>query len=129
MSEFNAEMADELVCLVQAMKSAEMWPSTPPSQQAMQSTTPFAVDSMPFESWLAFIFIPKMQWLLDSGNKVPEMQIYPAAELYLDSGVKGRVEGISKDNADENVEQRVSGVLACLKRIDDIAALASKDVN
>lgn len=127
--EFNAEMADELVCLVQAMKSAELWPTTPPSQQAMHSTVPFAVDSMPFESWLAFIFIPKMQCLLDSGNKVPEMQIYTAAELYLNSGIKGRVEGFSKDNADENVEQRVYSVLECLKRIDDIAALASKDVN
>ncbi len=129
MKEFNAEMADELVCLVQAMKSAELWPSTPPSQQAMQSTAPFAVDSMPFESWLAFIFIPKMQWLLDSDSEVPEMQMYSAAELYLDSGVKGSVEGVSKDNFDENVEQSVNDVLACIKRIDDIAARASKDVN
>jgi len=127
--EFNAEMADELVCLVRAMKSAELWPSTPPSQQAMHSTAPFAVDSMPFESWLAFIFIPKMQWLLDSGNAVPEMQIYPAAEMYLNSGVKGRVKDFSKHNADENVEQSVNIILACIKRIDDIAALANKDVN
>jgi len=66
------------------------WPKKMPAEQdlnnAMESAVPFAVDCLAFESWLAFIFIPKMRVLLTQEMPLPPMQIAPAAEIYLSSG-------------------------------------------
>ncbi len=66
-----------------------IWPNEEPAEQdlknATESSVPFAVDCLAFESWLAFIFIPKMRILLKQEMPLPPMQITPAAEIYLSS--------------------------------------------
>jgi len=69
--------------LSQALKAHCLWPSTRPAEAAFLSTTPFAADTMGFESWLAFIFIPKMETLITNNAHLPCMEIAPAAEVYL----------------------------------------------
>ncbi len=48
-----------------AMEQEGVWPKKMPAEQelknATESAVPFAVDCLAFESWLAFIFIPKMR--------------------------------------------------------------------
>ncbi len=72
------------------MEQEDVWPKKMPAEQdlknAMESAVPFAVDCLAFESWLAFIFIPKMRVLLTQEMPLPPMQIAPAAEIYLSSG-------------------------------------------
>ena len=59
---------------------------TKPSVEAMKSTAPFACDTMAFEQWLLFIFIPKMTALLDRRLALPaNMALTPMAEETLDS--------------------------------------------
>ena len=71
------------------MEQEDVWPKKMPAEQdlknAMESAVPFAVDCLAFESWLAFIFIPKMRVLLTQEMPLPPMQIAPAAEIYLSS--------------------------------------------
>ena len=71
------------------MEQEDVWPKKMPAEQdlknAMESAVPFAVDCLAFESWLAFIFIPKMRILLKQEMPLPPMQIAPAAEIYLSS--------------------------------------------
>ena len=71
------------------MEQEGVWPKKMPAEQdlnnAMESAVPFAVDFLAFESWLAFIFIPKMRILLKQEMPLPPMQITPAAEIYLSS--------------------------------------------
>ena len=71
------------------MEQEGVWPKKMPAEQdlnnAMESAVPFAVDFLAFESWLAFIFIPKMRVLLKQEMPLPPMQITPAAEIYLSS--------------------------------------------
>ena len=71
------------------MEQEDVWPKKMPAEQdlknAMESAVPFAVDCLAFESWLAFIFIPKMRILLKQEMPLPPMQITPAAEIYLSS--------------------------------------------
>ena len=71
------------------MEQEGVWPKKMPAEQdlknAMGSSVPFAVDCLAFESWLAFIFIPKMRVLLTQEMPLPPMQIAPAAEIYLSS--------------------------------------------
>lgn len=87
------------------MEQEGVWPKKMPAEQdlknAMESSVPFAVDCLAFESWLAFIFIPKMRILLKQEMPLPPMQITPAAQIYLSS-----------------VNQRT---LSQLQRIDNIA--------
>lgn len=69
--------------LSQALKAHCLWPTTRPADTAFLSTTPFAIDTMAFESWLAFIFIPKMEALIANKAPLPRMEIAPAAQVYL----------------------------------------------
>jgi uncharacterized protein YqcC (DUF446 family) len=79
----NEHYRFHIEALSQALKAHCLWPSIRPPETAFLSTTPFAVDTMAFESWLAFIFIPKMETLIARNAPLPPMEIAPAAEVYL----------------------------------------------
>jgi len=80
-------LSEALAQLETIMKQDGAWPKDTPSDSelkaAMESSVPFAVDSIAFESWLAFIFIPKIRTLLALKQPIPAMQITPAAQIYL----------------------------------------------
>ena len=76
------DMASAIETLVLLMDNEGLWPSTQPTEAALSSQVPFAVDFMPFESWLAYVFIPKMRHILRAQMPIPEMSITPAAEQY-----------------------------------------------
>ena len=89
-STHHIALSKALIQLETDMYQDGIWPNEEPSEQdlnnAMESAVPFAVDCLAFESWLAFIFIPKMRILLKQEMPLPPMQIAPAAEIYLSSG-------------------------------------------
>lgn len=63
------------------LRQAGLWSTIPPSDEAMASTAPFACDLMPLEQWLQFIFIPRMQTLIDAGKPLPsQIAIAPMAQ-------------------------------------------------
>lgn len=81
------------------LRAAKLWSGTAPSEEAMASTMPFAVDTMAFEQWLQFIFLPKMRASIDSGQlPLGPAQIYPIAEeVYKDKAeVKALLDAIRK---------------------------------
>lgn len=88
-STHHIALSKALIQLEADMYQDGIWPNEEPAEQdlknAMESAVPFAVDCLAFESWLAFIFIPKMRVLLTQGMPLPPMQIAPAAEIYLSS--------------------------------------------
>jgi len=53
------------------LKLQSLWSSDKPSQEAMNDTSPFSCEAMPFENWGQFIFIPKMKELIDTGQTLP----------------------------------------------------------
>jgi uncharacterized protein YqcC (DUF446 family) len=70
-----------LVKLEQQLKQHQLWSNHSPSDVAMASSAPFACDTMAFEQWLQFIFIPKMTLLIDSKQPLPtNMAIAPMAQ-------------------------------------------------
>ncbi|MRX27587.1 YqcC family protein [Kangiella sp. HZ709] len=72
---------DNFDLIESALKESELWSIQAPSQEAMESTMPFAVDAMPFEQWLQFIFLPRMRQSLANGQLPPgPAQIFPIAE-------------------------------------------------
>jgi uncharacterized protein YqcC (DUF446 family) len=53
------------------LRKLSLWRASPPSEQALASTKPFAVDTLSLPEWLQFIFIPKMRVLLEQGVSPP----------------------------------------------------------
>jgi uncharacterized protein YqcC (DUF446 family) len=43
----------------------------PPAVERFASTLPFCVDTLSIEQWLQFVFIPRMQALMDAGAALP----------------------------------------------------------
>lgn len=51
--------------------------------QDLNSSLPFCHDTLRFEQWLQFIFLPKMQMLIDANASLPDnCAIAPYAEEY-----------------------------------------------
>ena len=74
-------IAAQLIDLEAALRQLDLWSATPPSHEALSSEQPFAVDSLEFEEWLQFIFLPTLYGVLESGGSLPERcAIAPMAE-------------------------------------------------
>ncbi|MCG9714466.1 YqcC family protein [Shewanella insulae] len=63
------------------LKRLQMWQDRPPSPEAMADPTPFACESMAFEQWLQFIFLPKMDEIIGTNGVLPsKIALGPMAE-------------------------------------------------
>ncbi|MEP5765069.1 MAG: YqcC family protein [Halieaceae bacterium] len=65
------------------LRQMGLWRAEPPSAQALASTQPFCIDTLGFDQWLQFIFLPTMYELVESGRPLPtECAIAPMAEEF-----------------------------------------------
>lgn len=60
----TVEIFNALHDLETELKAQGLWSDSKPSQQQLCSIEPFCVDTMPFEGWLQWIFIPKLTVLV-----------------------------------------------------------------
>lgn len=76
-------LAERLTDLESLMRELSLWSALSPTEAALASRQPFAVDTLAFEEWLQFIFLPRMQQLLESSGELPTASgIAPMAEEY-----------------------------------------------
>ena len=74
-----------LIDLEAALRNSGLWAVESPGAAALASTEPFAVDTMELQQWLQFIFLPRMQQLLESGAAMPAIsRNLPVAEEVFD---------------------------------------------
>ena len=65
------------------LKELKLWSDTTPSVEALSSDEPFAVDTLEFVEWLQFIFLPRLQNLVEVAAPLPgNCAITPMAETY-----------------------------------------------
>jgi uncharacterized protein YqcC (DUF446 family) len=72
------------------LHNADQWESVPPSNAALASTEPFAVDTLSCSQWLQWIFIPKMTQIIVLKQPLPqhfELTPYVEEAMKNDSGV------------------------------------------
>ncbi len=63
------------------LKRQSLWEAMPPSPEALASTSPFCVDTLPFTQWLQWIYIPRLRAIMDHGAVLPTgSDIKPYAE-------------------------------------------------
>lgn len=62
------------------------WQVAPPKPEAFASQEPFCVDTMSYPQWLKYVFIPRMQALLDADAALPQQcALTPQLEMQLPS--------------------------------------------
>jgi uncharacterized protein YqcC (DUF446 family) len=96
-----------IIKLEQSLRQAMLWSRSAPSVAALKSKLPFAIDSMSFEEWLQFVFIPKMTVIINSKSTLPDnIQLLPMAEHSFSS----------VDNK--------TGLMQVIKQIDSMSAFS-----
>ncbi|MCG3169407.1 MAG: putative protein YqcC [Pseudomonadales bacterium] len=53
------------------LRARDLWSAHAPPPQALASTQPFCVDTLAFEQWLQFVFLPRVEALLAAGAALP----------------------------------------------------------
>ncbi|KZN66307.1 hypothetical protein N473_09990 [Pseudoalteromonas luteoviolacea CPMOR-1] len=53
------------------LKHAQLWQAEPIDEQALASVQPFCCDTLRFEQWLQFVFIPKIKAMIETGVPLP----------------------------------------------------------
>nr|WP_298147939.1 YqcC family protein [uncultured Pseudomonas sp.] len=80
-------IAQQLLLIERELRVLGWWQVEPPSAQALASQEPFCVDSMAFEQWLQWIFLPRMKHMLESSAVLPSISgIQPMAEQVYGQG-------------------------------------------
>lgn len=83
MTNNSLAIASLLMDIEMELRKLNLWAAEMPSAEALASTQPFAVDVLTFPQWLQFIFLPRMQYLLEQQLPLPvNCGIAPMAEEY-----------------------------------------------
>jgi uncharacterized protein YqcC (DUF446 family) len=64
-------IAEQLLLIERELRVLGWWSDVPPSAQALGSREPFCVDTLEFEQWLQWIFLPRMKIILEQDLPLP----------------------------------------------------------
>lgn len=53
------------------LRKLQLWSPVPPDSAALASTLPFCYDTLMFEQWLQFVFLPRMRALVQGRLPLP----------------------------------------------------------
>ncbi|ROL76819.1 YqcC family protein [Pseudomonas vranovensis] len=86
------DIADHLLLIEHELRAQGWWSDVSPTPQALASSVPFAVDSMSFDLWLQWIFLPKMKEILEKGLPLPNASgiLVMAETVYVDRPEQSR---------------------------------------
>ncbi|HIQ43995.1 YqcC family protein [Ectopseudomonas khazarica] len=87
-------LAEHLLLIERELRVLGWWQEQAPSAAALASQEPFCVDTLTFEQWLQWIFLPRMKQLLEADAALPSVSgIQPMAEMVYreQSGVTRRL--------------------------------------
>lgn len=84
MDRITHQLADLILDIEAEMRRIGLWEHTPPPEEALASLAPFCHDTLTFEQWLQWVFLPKMKQVVESGEEFPaSSDIQPLAEYRL----------------------------------------------
>lgn len=64
-------LAEQLLLIERELRVSGLWSLEAPTAEALASEQPFCVDTMNFEAWLQWLFLPRMKALLESAGPLP----------------------------------------------------------
>ncbi|MGY4876793.1 YqcC family protein [Vreelandella aquamarina] len=99
-----SEALDELQS---TLKMSHLWQVETPTDKAFSSQQPFCVDTMSMPQWLRFVFIGRLQALVDARGAMPaKCEVAPAVAVYL-----------QQENISASDQRRI---IKAVERIDDL---------
>jgi len=67
--------------LSDALRASSLWSEQQPTSVALASEMPFCCDTLSFENWLQFVFLPKLSQVIEYNLPLPKaLVIAPMAE-------------------------------------------------
>ena len=76
-------VAEILMDVEKELRDLQLWEFETPSEEALASTQPFAIDTLNFPQWLQFIFIPRLYMMVEQRSPLPSVSgVKPMAEEY-----------------------------------------------
>lgn len=103
------QIADQLLLIERQLRQLGLWAQQAPSTEALASQQPFCVDSLAFEEWLQWIFLPRLKSMLEANAPLPTA-----------SGIAAMAEQVFVGRALE-----VKGLIAALEEFDRLIGLGS----
>ena len=84
LSLYLEQLRDELI-------AETLWLEEELDENKYNSTAPFCCDTMAFHEWLQFVFLPKMQYMIDNNLELPSsLAIAPMGEVEYRAELKER---------------------------------------
>jgi len=102
------ELAEQLLVIERELRVRGLWASSPPDAQAFASREPFCVDTLSFEQWLQWVFLPRMKDILQSDGPLPAV-----------SGILAMAEVVYQGRSLE-----IAGLLRALETFDRLISRA-----
>jgi uncharacterized protein YqcC (DUF446 family) len=65
------QIADQLLLIERELRVLGWWREVPPSDEDLSSREPFCVDTLDFDQWLQWIFLPRMKAILEQNLALP----------------------------------------------------------
>ncbi|ROM95923.1 YqcC family protein [Pseudomonas brassicacearum] len=65
------KIAEQLLLIERELRLQGWWDEVSPSAEALASVEPFSVDTLDFEQWLQWIFLPRMKTILENNLPLP----------------------------------------------------------
>lgn len=91
----GAAIAELLLLIERELRVQGWWAEQAPSAEALASVEPFCVDSLAFEHWLQWIFLPRMKSMLEEGAPLPNVSgIKPMAEQVFTGALQAKAQGL-----------------------------------
>lgn len=80
MSSQQQRVLDLLAVIEMEMRLHGLWSAQHPGDEALASTQPFAVDTLDFEQWVQFIYLPRLKVMANVGKLPDNVCVCPMAE-------------------------------------------------
>jgi len=94
------ELARALRELETTLINADFWDEARPAPSALESRQPFCVDTMSLPQWLRYVFIARLQALVDARAELPaSCAVAPAMEIWLKDEPASRREPVIRELA------------------------------
>ncbi|MBD1553732.1 YqcC family protein [Pseudomonas typographi] len=64
-------LAEQLLLIERELRLQGWWGAERPAEQLLASVEPFCVDTLAFEQWLQWVFLPRMKTILEQDLALP----------------------------------------------------------
>jgi len=109
MHDIPNRIADVLLEVEATLRTSGKWDAYQPPQEALVSSQPFCFDTLRFEQWLQWIFLPRMKQILEHRKPLPsKSSIFAYAQETL-----------------HKYDPPAANLLTLIKRFDDLIAIQS----